>query len=70
LRGNERKNIFKIGKQKSPERLKDIGQFFGIGESGAFQASRRVSQKIDRNRKLKAKIEKIEKGLKISRIKN
>ena len=50
--------------------MKDIGQFFGIGESGAFQASRRVSQKIDRNRKLKAKIEKIEKGLKISRIKN
>ncbi len=26
-------------------RLKDIGQFFGIGESGASQASRRVSQK-------------------------
>ena len=49
------------------ERLKDIGQFFGIDESGASQASRRVSQKIDRNRKLKAKIEK---GLKISRMKN
>jgi len=45
--------------------LKDIGQFFGIGESGAFQASLRVSQKIDRNRNFKAKIEK---GLKISRI--
>lgn len=45
----------------------DIGQFFGIGEFGAFQTSLRVSQKIDRNRKLKAKIEK---GLKMSRIKN
>ena len=59
-----------LSKRYTGERLKDIGQFFGIGESGAFQASRRVSQKIDRNRKLKAKIEKIEKGLKISRIKN
>jgi REP element-mobilizing transposase RayT len=53
-------------KRYTGEKLKDIGQYFGIGESGVSQASRRVSQKIDRNKKLKEKIEKIEKKLKLS----
>lgn len=51
------------------EKLKDIGKHFGIGESGVSQACRRVAQKIDRDKKLKRKIGKIEKKLKMSRMK-
>ena len=46
------------------EKLQDIGKYFGIGGSGISQASRRISQKIDNDKKLKIKIEKIEKKLK------
>ena len=42
------------------EKLKDIGLHFGIGESGVSQASRRVAQKIDKDKSLKRKIDKIE----------
>lgn len=45
------------------EKLKDIGQYFGIGESGVSQACRRVSQKSAEDKKLKKKIVKIEKKL-------
>jgi len=51
------------------EKLKDIGKHFGIGESGVSQACRRVAQKIDRDKKLTRKIGKIEKKLKLSRMK-
>jgi len=51
------------------EKLKDIGKHFGIGESGVSQACRRVTQKIDGDKKLKRKIGKIEKKLKMSRMK-
>jgi REP element-mobilizing transposase RayT len=51
------------------EKLKDIGKHFGIGESGVSQACRRISQKIDRDKKLKRKIGKIEKKLIMSRMK-
>jgi len=37
----------------------------GIGESGVSQACRRIEQKIDRDKKLKRKIGKIEKKLKL-----
>ena len=47
------------------EKLKDIGGYFGIGESGVSQASRRVSQKSAEDKKLKKKIVKIEKKLTI-----
>jgi putative transposase len=47
------------------EKLKDIGKHFGIGESGVSQACRRIEQKIDRDKKLKRKIGKIEKKLKL-----
>jgi len=50
------------------ERLKDIGLHFGIGESGVSQASRRVAQKIEKDKKLKKKIAKIEKQINLSRI--
>jgi len=52
------------------EKLKAIGKYFGISESGVSQASRRISQKSDKDKKLKKKIEKIEKKLKLSRMKN
>jgi chromosomal replication initiation ATPase DnaA len=45
------------------EKLKDISIHFGIGESGVSQASRRVAQKIEKDKKLKRKIDKIEKKI-------
>ena len=51
------------------KKLKDIGKHFGIGESGVSQACRRFAHKIDRDKKLKRKIGKIEKKLKMSRMK-
>ena len=55
------------GTGKNLEKLKDIGKHFGIGESGVSQACRRVSHKIDRDKKLKRKIGNIEKKMKLSR---
>ena len=52
------------------EKLKVIGKYFGISESGVSQANRRISQKSDKDKKMKKKIEKIEKKLKLSRMKN
>jgi len=52
------------------EKLKVIGKYFGISESGVSQANRRISQKSDKDKKLKKKIEKIEKKFKLSRMKN
>ena len=51
------------------ERLKDIGLHFGIGESGVSQAGRRMAQKIEKDKKLKKKIAKIEKQTNLSRMK-
>jgi len=36
----------------SDEKLKDIGAYFGIGESGVSQACRRVKDKIRKDKKL------------------
>jgi chromosomal replication initiation ATPase DnaA len=49
--------------------LKDIGTYFGIGESGVSQACRRVEDKIRNDKKLGRKIAKIEKRLNMSRMK-
>jgi len=38
------------------EKLKDIGTYFGIGESGVSQACRRVKDKIRNDKKLERKI--------------
>jgi len=38
------------------EKLKDIGTHFGIGESGVSQASRRIVDKISKDKKLKRKV--------------
>ena len=51
------------------ETLKDISIHFCIGESGVSQANRRVTQKIEKDKKLKRKIDKIEKKIKLSRMK-
>jgi len=42
-------------------KLKEIGFHFGIGESGVSQACRRVADKIEKDKKLKKKIERLEK---------
>ena len=51
------------------EKLKDIGTHFDIGESGVSQASRRVVDKIKKEKKLKRRIAKIERKLNLSRMK-
>jgi len=51
------------------EKLKDIGTYFGIGESGVSQACRRVKDKIRNDKKLERKITKIKKKLNASRMK-
>ena len=38
------------------EKLKDIGTYFGIGESGVSQAIRRVKDKIRNDKKLEKKL--------------
>jgi chromosomal replication initiation ATPase DnaA len=50
-------------------KLKEIGLYFGIGESGVSQACRRVAQKIEKDKKLKKKIVRLEKQIKLSRMK-
>ena len=47
------------------EKLKDIGAYFGVGESGVSQACRRVKDKIRKDKKLERKISKIEKKIKV-----
>ena len=53
-RGNERKDVF---------------LHFGIGEYGVSQVCRRVAQKIEKDKKLKSKIVRLEKQIKLSRMK-
>jgi putative transposase len=49
------------------EKLKDIGTYFRIGESGVSQACRRIKYKIRNDKKLEGKIAKIERKLSGSR---
>jgi len=51
------------------EKLKDIGGFFGVGESGVSQVCRWVKDKIKKDKKLERKISKIEKKIKVGRMK-
>ncbi|MEA3416733.1 MAG: hypothetical protein U9R02_11370 [Thermodesulfobacteriota bacterium] len=46
-------------------KLKSIGAYFRIGESGVFQACRRVKDKIRKDKKLERKISKIEKKINV-----
>jgi chromosomal replication initiation ATPase DnaA len=52
-----------LSQRYTGEKLKDIGTHFGIGESGVSQASRRVNDKIRKEKKFRRKIRKIEKKL-------
>lgn len=52
----------------SGARLKEIGIYFGIGESGVSQASRRFAVKISKGDKSKKRIETIEGELNMSRV--
>jgi putative transposase len=58
-----------LAKKFTGKPLKEIGEEFGIGESGVSQTCRRFSQQIEHNRKVKNKIERIIKILKLSRMK-
>ena len=51
------------------EKLKDIGIHFGISESGVSQAGRRVRTWMEKDKKLRCEIGKIEKGIRPSRMK-
>ena len=53
----------------SGKKLKEIGLHFGIGESGVSQACRRIAQKIEKDNKLKKKIDRLEKQINLSRMK-
>jgi REP element-mobilizing transposase RayT len=47
--------------QYTGKKLKDIGLQFGIGESGVSRSCRRVAQKIEKDKKLKKKVDRLEK---------
>ena len=46
-------------------KLKEIGKYFGIGESGVSQTSHRLSDKLKRNKKLSKKVAILKKKLKL-----
>ena len=51
------------------KKLKDIGMQFSIGESGVSQSCRRVAQTIEKDKKLKKKIDRLEQQIYMSRMK-
>ncbi len=48
--------------------LKEIGRYFGIGESAVSQASRRFKETIEKDRLLRKKAEEVRKRLKLSNV--
>ena len=58
-----------LSQKYSGKSLKEISAHFGIGESGVSQACRRTAEKIKKKQKLRKQIGKIEKKLKLSRMK-
>ncbi|MBI9086040.1 MAG: hypothetical protein JEZ11_20745 [Desulfobacterales bacterium] len=55
-----------LSKKITGEKLKRIGDCFGISDSAVFHASRRSEKKIDADRKLKKAVQQIERRLKKS----
>ena len=55
-------------KKYSANRLSEIGAYFNIGESGVSKVYRCLSQRIEKDKKLKRKIHKIIKSLDLSKI--
>ncbi len=58
-----------LAQRYTGKKLKEIGLYFGIGESGVSQAIKRVAQKIETDKKLKKKIVRLEKQINLSRMK-
>jgi chromosomal replication initiation ATPase DnaA len=58
-----------LSQKNTGEKLKEIGLNLGIGESGVSQACRRIAQKIEKDKKFKKKIEKLEDQINLSRMK-
>ena len=50
----------------TPLLLGDIGKRFGIGASGVCQARRRLCIQMEKDRKLRKRVEKIEKEVRLS----
>ncbi len=58
-----------LSQKYSGRGLKEISLFFGIGASGVSQSSRRISERMKKDRKLRKRIQKIETKLNLSRMK-
>ena len=58
-----------LAKSCTGKRLKETGEEFGIGKSGVSQTCRHLSQRIDLDKKNKTNIDKILKGLNLSKMK-
>lgn len=83
-RGNEQKAVFKSRQDRTKfieylestsERYSavmhaycEIGAYFNLGESGVSKVYLRLSQRIEKDKKLKRKIDKIIKSLNLSRV--
>ena len=50
-------------KKYTAKRLSEIGAYFNIGESGVSKVYRRLSQRIDKDKKLRNKVDKIIKSM-------
>ena len=58
-----------LSQRYTGKKLKQIGLHFGIGESGVSQCCKRVTLKVEKDKNLKKKIDKLEKKIKMSRMK-
>ncbi len=65
----ERQVILHLAHALTGMRLKEIGERFGIGESGVAQAGRRLRERMKEDKRLGKKVEKVKKGLDLSRMK-
>ncbi len=54
----------------SGKKLKEIGDHFGIGESGVSQAARRVQARVEADKKFRNLVEEVGRNLNLSRVKN
>ena len=58
-----------LGQKCTGTELKEIGDHFGIGESGVSQVRRKLCQKMTKDKKLRKIVEKIEQEINLSRMK-
>lgn len=58
-----------LGQKYSGKRLKDISNYFGISESGVSHSSRRIAERIKKDRRVRKQVEKIELKLKLLKFK-